>query len=123
MSIRLSSDQFESIRIAEENRLEELRELEIKLFSSEVQIFWENNGTEEQKQDFNRARTDIIVARNKIENTTLEGIARRLEENDESLRQGMENLNEEIERLQNLINILNTINRVAGILARIILLV
>lgn len=123
MSIRLTANSLASMRSMQEDKLEELRQLEIKLFLPSVQLFWESNGDEKQRREFNRARTDILVARNKIENTTLEGIARRLEENNESLQQGIDNLNSEIERLDNLINILSTINQVAGILSRIILLV
>ena len=93
-----------------DQRLQDLSNLEIKLFSSEVQLFWEQNGTQQEKEDFVTNRTDVVLARAKLENEILEKIASRLLELDESLQAGINNLQQELNSLESTIAILNVIN-------------
>lgn len=118
MSIDL--DRIKKIR---DERLDELQALERKLHSSKVQLFWEQNGTDAEKEEFISERNDIVLARVKLENTILDQIAGRLKELEGSLKEGIDNLKQEIENLNDTVNFLSTISRITGILGRILLLV
>ena len=111
------------IKDIRDKHLDELRALERELYSSKVQLFWEQNGTDAEKEEFIRERDDIVLSRIKLENTILENIAGRLKELEGGLNDGINNLKQEISDLNNTVNFLNTISRVTGILARVLLLV
>ena len=59
-----------------ENRLNELRDIELKLNSSQVQLFWEN-ADESQRIEFFEQRRGIVILRSKLEPTFRRHLKRR----------------------------------------------
>lgn len=120
MLLDINIDHLEKIR---DERLDKLKKQELELNSSRVQLFWEDV----KKRDSARAekffseRRVIVERRVKLENIILTTIAQSLNELEDDLKEGCDNLQMQIDNLNDEVAFLNVVSRVAGILARILL--
>ena len=111
---------MESLR---EKLVNELMALELVLYSSEVQSVIEAEKNLDIKAALIRERTDVVVARVKLENAVLERISARLKQLEPDLKTGISNLENEVKKISNTLSILSIINRVTGLVAKIFLIV
>ena len=103
--------------------VDKLRNLEIALNSSKIQTLIENEKDSDIKAAFLRERTDIIVARVKLETAILERISLRLKQLEPDIKTGIKDLENEVKKLKNTIDFLSIINRVTGLLAKVFLII
>lgn len=103
--------------------VEKLRNLEIALNSSKIQTLMENEKDSAIKEAFVRERTDIIVARVKLENAILEQISIRLKQLEPDIKAGIKDLENEAKKLKSTIEFMSIINRVTGLLAKVFLII
>lgn len=108
--------------IIREELLEELRKIEFKLGSlEEVISLCTSEKDSPLTKSFLQARADLIVARAKIENATLEKIAGQIEGLQLELKASISTLNKELEKPENQTALLDALYKVTGIAARILL--
>lgn len=103
--------------------VDKLRNLEIALNSSKIQTLIDNEKDFAIKAAFLRERTDIIVARVKLENAILERISLRLKQLESDIKAGIKDLENEVKKLKSTIDFLSIINRVTGLLAKVFLII
>ena len=103
--------------------VDKLRNLEIALNSSKIQTLIENEKDPDLKEAFVREKTDIIVARVKLENAILERISVRLKQLEPDIKTCIKDLENEVKKLKNTIDFLSIINRVTGLLAKVFLII
>lgn len=122
MLVDINLNNLEKIR---NERLYQLEKQERELNSSRVQLFWENVKKRDpaRAEKFFRERRAIVVQRVKLENITLTKIVRTLNELEDDLKEGCDNLQMQIDNLNDEVAFFNVVSRVTGILARILLLV
>lgn len=102
--------------------LVELRIVETKLRSAEVQTFYRNQpqGTRDR---FVWLRNEISLAINRLSNTEIAEIAAKLNELSDDLEVGTTDLKKKIEDMDDAVAILNTTATVFGLVARVLALV
>jgi len=102
--------------------LAELRALEVKLRSPQVQLFFQAKD-QETRARFVSLLNVISVTVNRLSNDQLVGIADQLTALDGDLKAGIANVKDAIKDLNDAIAVLNTISSILGIVGRVVGLV
>lgn len=103
--------------------VEELKELERKLFSSTVQLWFENNGTLEEQNKFNARRVELSVKISKLDTIRIEKIADKLNKNNSEFQQAINDLSTTIESIDSAIDTLSQLSTLTKIIGNIISIV
>ena len=121
MSLDINIDNLDKIR---DECLDKLKKQELELNSSRVQLFWEDVKKRDsaRAEKFFKERRVIVDQRVKLENIILTRIAQSLNELEDDLKEGCDNLQMQIDNLNDEVAFLNVVSHVTGILARILLL-
>jgi gas vesicle protein len=99
--------------------LQQLRGIEIRLRSAEVQGFFQTK-TQPTRDRFVSLRNEISQQISQLSNAQLQDIADKLDELSDDLEAGIESLQSKLAKLESTISILNTISTVLGLVGRVI---
>ena len=99
--------------------LQEMRSIETHLRSIEVQKFFKSE-TQHTRDRFASQLNEISQQVAKLSNDQIAEIANRLDELSVEIEVGIENLQEELNKLENAITILNTISNVLSLVGRVL---
>jgi molecular chaperone GrpE (heat shock protein) len=102
-----------------ETLLKELRAIERRLRSAEVQTFFLAK-TQATRDRFASLRNELSRQIAKLSNAQLEDIATKLDELSDDLEAGVESLTNTLDRLEKTVTILNGISKVLGLVGRVI---
>ena len=103
--------------------VEELKELERKLFSSTVQLWFENNGTIKEQDDFNTRRIQLSVKISELDTIRIEKIADELKKNNLDFQQAIKDLSTTIKSINSVIDTLSQLSTLTKIIGNIISIV
>lgn len=102
--------------------IDALRKLELALNSTKFQALIEAEQDLKVRKALLRERTDVVVARVKLENIVLERISARLKQLEPDLKAGIKDLENEIKKISDALDILSIVDRVTGLVAKIFLI-
>jgi len=105
--------------MSREELLSNLRSIELRLRSAEVQAFFKTQSQEDRDQ-LVTFRNEISQQISQLANAQFQHIANQLNELSDDLNAGIENLQGELDSLENTVSILNTISNVLGLVGRVI---
>jgi hypothetical protein len=108
---------------SEQQLLAKLRNLELDLNSSRVQLKFEQEPDPNIRNKFFQDRRDIVIAREKLENDILGKFVPRLKQLEEDINDGIADLEKALDNLTSTISTLKILNRVTGLVARVLMLV
>lgn len=99
--------------------LKELRSLELRLRSAEVQEFFKTK-TQPTKDRFVKMRNELSQQIAQLENAELEAISGQLDDLADEIEEGIESVGKRIDELATTISVLNGISTVLGLVGRVI---
>jgi hypothetical protein len=99
--------------------LTQMRALEVRLFSAEVQDFFKTK-SQPTRDRFASLLSEISQQVAKLTNAQIAGISNKLDELSPDLEQGIKNLQGKLDSLENTVTILNTISTVLGLVGRVL---
>ncbi|MBE8971084.1 caspase family protein [Nostocales cyanobacterium LEGE 12452] len=100
---------------------EKLRQVDAKLNSPQVLFTIDHESDQRKKDAFNEARTKIAVQIRQLENQRLSSLLAGLQSNEASFKQGIDNLNREIETANSIARITQAIDNVLGVVTAIVI--
>jgi hypothetical protein len=103
--------------------VEELKELERQLFSSNIQLWFENNGTIQEQDNFNARRVELSVKISKLDAIRIEKIADKLNKNNSEFQKAIKDLSETIKSINSAIDTLSQLSTLTKIIGNIISIV
>jgi hypothetical protein len=99
--------------------LKELRSLELRLRSADVQEFFKTK-TKPTKDRFVKMRNELSQQIAQLENAELEDISGQLDDLADEIEEGIESVGKRIDELATTISVLNGISTVLGLVGRVI---
>jgi exonuclease VII small subunit len=99
--------------------LRQLRDLELRLRSAEVQSFFRTK-SQATRDRFVSMLNEISQHIAQLETAQLQHIANKLDDLSDELEAGIDNLETKLDKLENTVSILNTISTVLGLVGRVI---
>jgi len=105
--------------MSKEELLSQLRSIELRLRSAEVQAFFMTQSPADRAQ-LVALRNEISQQISQLANAQFQHLANQLNELSADLNTGIDNLQSELDSLESTIAILNTISNVLGLVGRVI---
>ena len=102
--------------------IEKLSALEVELYSSAKQEWFEKNATPEEQTAFRKKRIDLSNTIEELDTIKISKIADKFEANQKALSDGIEELSATISNLASSIKTLNQIGTLIGTISRILLI-
>jgi hypothetical protein len=105
--------------------IQELKELEDKLYSAANQSWFEDpkNATPEQKKDFTHKRIKLSNLSNELDTIRIEKIAAKFKKNESELKKGIDELSTTLDGISSSIDTLNQIGTLISTITRILIIV
>jgi ABC-type transporter Mla subunit MlaD len=105
--------------MSREELLSQLRNIELRLRSTEVQTLFQTK-SQEDRDRLVMLRNEVSQQISQLANAQFQHLADKLNELSDDLNAGIDNLQGELDSLENAISILNTISNVLGLVGRVI---
>jgi len=105
--------------MTQEELLKELRALELKLRSADVQEFFKTK-TQPTKERFVKMRNELSQQISQLANAELEHISEKLDDLSDEIQEGIESIGDRLDELSTTVSVLNGISTVLGLVGRVI---
>ncbi len=105
-------------KVTRDKYLQSIEEIELILGSPKVIGYIQDQNSENMKKFFD-LKSELAITRSKLRRAILDQIAFKLESLESQFKDGVKNVNNELDALSNVNNILMAIDSLLGVLARV----